>query len=479
MILTDIFPKLYVENKEFDCKIKLNRKETISWLKTVNGFANGEGGTIFLGVEDKTMTLIGFEQENIDQEKLFFHNEVKNHMSIIPMYSIDTVPYEINNTIRFIIKINIQKSINKPLILKYNGFPMVFVRRDGFTNPATEEELRLMVLNSNYVAFDKSLTNLDFYFSDYKKLASFYKERTNNDLRIKELEAIGFFIDGKITNGAYLFNDFYDGMRTKIVCSLYRGNTRGDDVVISSNSFCGNLIDCYYFMKDFIESRMNRGFIKLADRRIDVDAYPNRSIFEALINAIVHRDYLIDGTEIHVDMFKNRLVISSPGSLYVNLDDVKPTYNLDSFSSKRRNQLLADVFVLCKAMEAKGTGFEKIMEDYSAYDKAHQPFIFVKNNTFHIVLPDLTNEQGLSIDDDSIYIVGEILNSTKYDRSILTYCYLMEKSIKEITDYLNISNSTFFRKNIIDNLVSQGFLIEKDGKQMKTYLTNKEKVMIR
>lgn len=52
---------------------------------------------------------------------------------------------------------------------------------------------------------------------------------------------------------------------------------------------------------------------------------------------------------------------------------------------------------MCKAMEDKGTGFEKILEDYKNVDLKYKPFIFAKNNQFSIVLPDLTNKDGVGL----------------------------------------------------------------------------------
>ena len=134
-------------------------------------------------------------------------------------------------------------------------------------------------------------------------------------------------------------------------------------------------------------------FYKKNTSRVDIDTFPKRSLFEAIINALAHRDYFLSGSAIFVDLFKNRLVISSPGSFF-GTGDMKKTYKLDSFISKRRNELICDIFIMCKAMEDKGTGFEKILEDYKNVDLKYKPFIFAKNNQFSIVLLDLTNKDG-------------------------------------------------------------------------------------
>lgn len=479
MQLIDIIPNLTEENNELEYKGILNRDNTLSWLKTVDGFANAEGGVFYVGVEDKTLKLIGYDQKSLDGEKLFFHNELSNHFSIMPSYFIETIPYKINNSIRYIIKITINESSKKPLILRHQGMPMIYVRRDGFTSPATEEEIRNMVLNSDFPSFDKGLTDIDFERKDFSKYFAFCKERTNKDIKIKELESISFIKDGKLTNGAYLFSDNYNGDKTKVVCSLYKGVTRGDDIIISSNEFKGNLIDCYHFITDFISMRTNHKIIKKEDRRVDIYSYPERAVFEAVINALAHRDYLLNGTQINVDIYLNRLVISSPGSIFEGDGNIKPTYDLTSYSSKRRNEVISNAFILAKAMEAKGTGLEKISEEYRAYDKSHQPYIYCKNNSFNIVLPDLTNDYGVNIENESIYVIDKINNPTRFDISVLSYCYLAKRSMKEITEHIGVSNSTFFKSTVIDNLVSQDYLIVHKLGNKYCYITNEEKVKIR
>ena len=55
---------------------------------------------------------------------------------------------------------------------------------------------------------------------------------------------------------------------------------------------------------------------RIDDKRIDIDAFPKRALFEGVINAVAHRDYYLDGTQVQIDMFKDRLEISSPGGFY-------------------------------------------------------------------------------------------------------------------------------------------------------------------
>lgn len=94
-------------------------------------------------------------------------------------------------------------------------------------------------------------------------LQEFYNKNTELVLREKELAAIGFYTDdGYLKNGSLLFKDDYKDKLTTVVCSNYNGNTRGDNYIIASNTFAGNLISCYTYIYEFINQRMNHGFIK-------------------------------------------------------------------------------------------------------------------------------------------------------------------------------------------------------------------------
>lgn len=476
MYLQDIIKNFITEDNQYECKSRLNREDSLGWLKTIDGFANSKGGIFFIGVEDKSYKLKGFENDEIDKEKLYFYHTLKEHFDILPKINSEIISYIINDKKRYILKMDIMESDIKPLIFTYQGLPCIFKRRDGYTSVATTEEIIDMSTNNNKVKYDSALSDVLFDFDDFKKLREFYEKYTEEKLTEKKLASIGFFNkDSYLTKGALLFKDDYDGSDTSVVCSIYKGLTRGDDLILASNSFKENLIDSLEYMLKFINMNSNHGFKKKETYRVDFDAYPKRSVFESLINSIAHRDYFIKGSDICIDLFRNRLVISSPGSMFKN-DESLVSYRLDKLISNRRNELICNTFILCKVMETKGTGFERILEDYKDSDEFHKPFIRSKYNQFSITLPDLTYEGGVNVEEEAINVKGEMENSSKYDIRILTYCYNDYKNVKEITTYLNISNSSFIRKNVLDNLVKQKYLILRETSREKQYLTNRELV---
>ena len=118
--------------------------------------------------------------------------------------------------------------------------------------------------------------------------------------------------------------------------------------------------------------------------RVEVEDYPIRAIREALVNAIIHRDYQIVGSEIHVDMFDNRLEITSPGGML----DGSFIQNLDitKISSMRRNRVISDIFNRLHLMERRGSGLTRIIESYNDVDI--KPEFSSDVSSFKVVFPN-------------------------------------------------------------------------------------------
>ena len=93
MFLEDIVATPALENSEFECKARLNRDDVSGWLKTIAGFANAEGGTLYIGVEDKSNKLIGFARDKADSERNFLNNQVNEHISPRPPYKVGFLRY--------------------------------------------------------------------------------------------------------------------------------------------------------------------------------------------------------------------------------------------------------------------------------------------------------------------------------------------------------------------------------------------------
>ena len=143
ILITKPFENLIVEYKE-----KLDRNNLISWLKTICGFANARGGCLIIGVKDQTLDLVGFNKAEAESERNLLNNLINETCTPRPRTTIDFIEYTIRNKNRFIIQLTVNESNVKPVILTYKGVPAIYMRRDGFTNGATLEEIIQMSISS-------------------------------------------------------------------------------------------------------------------------------------------------------------------------------------------------------------------------------------------------------------------------------------------------------------------------------------------
>ena len=90
--------------------------------KEVVAFLNSFDGVIYIGVEDKTNKLIGFDRTGVDNERNYFNNQVNEHLVPRPQMTISFIRYEIKEKERFVIWVQVGDSVIKPVILKYKMF---------------------------------------------------------------------------------------------------------------------------------------------------------------------------------------------------------------------------------------------------------------------------------------------------------------------------------------------------------------------
>ena len=479
MYLEEIIGDIQLESDKFESKAVLNREDVIGWLKSVAGFANASGGDFYIGVEDKTNKLIGFDRKAADNERNYFNNQVNEHLTPRPQMKISFIGYKKNDNERFVIKVSIEESAVKPVILKYKNIPSIFMRRDGFTSGATYEEIIEMSVKSKNVQYDVLVSDVKYESEKFSELREFYKEHNKGKvLKEKALQSLGFVNEkGYLLNGAVLFLDNYKEKKTEVQCSVFSGLNKGSDRVVTINRFNGNITSTINYIVEFVNQRMNHGVIKLDNKRINIDSYPARALFEGVINAVAHRDYYLDGTQIQVDIFKDRLEISSPGGFYRG-EKLGKTYDLSGVISKRRNELICGVLVACNVMEAAGTGFDKIMEEYASADEAHKPYIYSKSDHFTFVLPDLTYDKGIENDGVIALNFVPVPEGTELDGKVLSFCYLKAHKVSEIAEHLGISDSTYFRKKVLNNLEKHGYLEKSKVSRAAYYKTNPDMVRV-
>lgn len=253
-------------------------------------------------------------------------------------------------------------------------------------------------------------------------------------------------IDGvfKPTNAAILF--FCDKpqvfiSQSTIKIARFRGNTRIE--FIDSREIVGP----FYKMLDEVEiffKRNTRLASKIVEfKRVDIPEYPFEAIREAVINAMAHRDYLREGANIQIDIFDDRIEVTSPGELLPGLD-IK---NLEG-SHETRNEKICEIFHETKDMERYGTGIRKMktyMVDYglkapefSEPGKFFRVTFYGPGDKILDLIPSIPEERQtdlkkLGLNERQIEALRLMVNEGK----IMTN--------REYREIFNVSNQTFVR----------------------------------
>ncbi|WP_331465997.1 ATP-binding protein [Hominifimenecus microfluidus] len=201
-----------------------------------------------------------------------------------------------------------------------------------------------------------------------------------------------------LTNAGALLADDSPIRHSRLFCTRWNGLDKSGGMVdaLDSAEYSGSLIILLNEGVSFVKRNMKTRWKKTADSRIEMPDYCERSVFESLVNALIHRDYLILGSEVHIDIYNDRLTIYSPGGM---ADGTRiQERDLSSISSTRRNTVLADIFGRLGYMERQGSGFKKITESYHAaynYRSDLEPEFYSDASSFQVTLYNLNYSQTI------------------------------------------------------------------------------------
>ena len=118
------------------------------------------------------------------------------------------------------------------------------------------------------------------------------------------------------------------------------------------------------------------------------------------------------------------------------------------------------------------------MEEYATVDEAHKPYIYSKSDHFTLVLPDLTYDKGIEDDTSPVINFVPVPNGTEQDKKVLAFCYFKARKVSEIAQHLGISDSTYFRAKVLNNLEKHGYLEKSKISRVAFYKTNRDMLNI-
>lgn len=344
--------------------------------KEVIAFANTDGGIIYIGIDDKG-NLTGID--NVDETYTRLTNGIR-----------DAVAPDVTMFVRYVlqenrvIQIEIGEGSYKPYYLKSKGMKPagVYVRQGASSVQASPDQIRRMIKDSDGDVFEEMRTvaqelSFDEAEGTFKRYRVDFSEEKYIALGLRNIH------DDQYTNLALILSD-QCRHTTKIAVFGDEANTIFKDAKEFGGSIFRQLDDSYAYLA--LCNRTVAVFKGL--ERVERPDYPEEALREALLNALVHRDYSYSGSIIiNVNNFCMEFI--SIGGLLPSLsaDDIR------SGISQPRNRRLAEIFHRLRLIESYGTGIRRI---YALYKNCiEQPRIEVTANTFKLVLPNMnTNREA-------------------------------------------------------------------------------------
>ena len=329
-----------------------------SWLKSVSAFSNGFGGSLFYGVNNEGVVKGLDDVQHVCEA---ISAAIRDHMDPLP--DMEMIPLEVEGL--RILQLKVNEGHYTPYYYVGDGQRIAFVRMGDESLPATAEQMIRLVLKGSNRTFDSLRTDKRKEDHSFVMLANTFKERTGQDWDKKYLLSFGLVTDdGYLTNAGALFADNCWLSQSRLYCTRWDGLEKSD--ALNDAEFKGNVLLLLREAMAFAKASTRKGWEKLPNGRKNKPEYAERAVLEACVNHFIHRDYTVMGGEVHLDIYDDRIVVTSPGGMYSGqqVQDVP----IEEISSNRRNPVLADVMAQLDYMEKRGSGLKRICNETMALD---------------------------------------------------------------------------------------------------------------
>ena len=299
---------LIAECTAYDFKLMLEEKKPKSWLKSVSAFANGSGGSLFFGI-DNDGNVKGLDDVQYLCETVSC--KIRDYMDPLP--EVEMIPQEIDGL--HILQLKVNSGHYTPYYYVGDGQRVAFVRIGDESIPATDEDMKRLVLNGTNRSYDSLKSHTLAEKSTFVILANAFEKRIGQEFQKKYLKSFGLITeDGWLTNAGEFFSDDCHLTQSRLYCTRWKKKKKDD--AINDAEFKGNLLLLLREAMSFVKSNTKKGWEKLPDGRKNKPEYAERAVLEALVNHFIHRDYTVMGGEVHLDIYDDRLVVTSPGGMY-------------------------------------------------------------------------------------------------------------------------------------------------------------------
>lgn len=405
--------------------------------KSLLAFANTDGGSLYIGIDNNGNAV---DINNLDDVMLQVTNVIRDAIKPDLTMFCNIVTESLQG--KKVLKITVNRGTARPYYLTAKGIRPegVYVRQGASSVPASESAILSMIRETAGENYEEARSIIqELTFNEASRIFE-NKQITFGESQKRSLGLIGD--DGTYTNLALLLSD---QCAHTVKIAVFEGEQKM--VFKDRREFSGSLLkqlnDAYQFIDQFNHIHAHTEGLYRVDKR----AYPTEAIREALLNAIVHREYSFSASTL-ISIFNNRIEFVSIGGLARGISQSDILLGI----SIARNKKLADVFYRLHLIEAYGTGMPKIIEAYREYGL--EPHIEISDNAFKITLPN-TNA-----------VVNEIRHDfTENEQGVLAILKQGIKSRPEIQKTLGFSQTTAIVT--IASLIDKG-LVVKVGNGNKT-----------
>ena len=352
---------------------EFKREYTPEINKSIVAFANTNGGTLYIGIADDGHV---FGVQNVDSTLLKVSNSIRDGIKPDVTLFVDYQTEEIDGNI--VIKIIVHKGTASPYYIASKGMRPegVFIRHGASSVPATDTAIRRMIKDTDGDKYEDIRSIIqDLTFIDATKEF----EIRNVPFGVNQLKSLDIInVDGIYTNLGLLLSD-------QCVHTVKLAVFQGTDKAIFKDrqEFTGSIVKQLNDIFAYIDRYNSVHSEIIGLYRTDTRDYPVEALREALLNALVHRDYSFRDSTL-ISVFDDRIEFVSIGGLVrgISFEDMMLGISV------ARNRNLANVFYRLSLIEAYGTGVPKIIQSYDGFSV--NPQIEVSDNVFKITLPNTT-----------------------------------------------------------------------------------------
>ncbi len=346
------------EATEYDKKEMLEERKPKSWLKSVSAFANGIGGALFFGVSNDEV-LVGLDDAKGVSEKI--SESIKTKMDPAPQVVLEI---HAEDGKEFVI-LKVPAGQETPYYYTGDGNRIAYVRIGNESVPASAVDLKRLVLRGSNASFDSLSTRYPSESLAFTKLRSVYRMRTGMELTDSDFVSFELVDENNmLTNAGVLLADDSPMRHSRLFCTRWYGLDKASGIMeaLDDKEYSGSLVSLLQNGTEFVKNNTKKRWKKTGNGRVEMPEYPEQAVHEVIVNALIHRDYMEIGSEVHIDIFDDRMEVYSPGGMFDG--SIVQNLDTDNVASKRRNPVIADIFSRMHFMERRGSGFKKIKADY-------------------------------------------------------------------------------------------------------------------